>query len=159
MDAKPDRDSTSTLGKSAPSTASALGILNVRFGLWALLAYLSLGLALEGMHGFKIPWYLEYETRRLMWTLAHAHGVLVSVLAIGFGALLRGAPEPAARWQRAASACLIGAAVLLPGGFLLGGIYVYDGDPGAAVVLSPIGGALLFAAVLLTALHYRPGAR
>ena len=62
-----------------------------------------------------------------------------------------------ARWQRGAAACLLGALVLLPGGFLIGGIYVYGGDPGPGVVLSPIGGGLLFGAVLLTALFYRPG--
>lgn len=138
-------------------SASPLAGLNVRFGLWALLAYLSLGLALEALHGFKVRWYLEFETRRLLWTLAHAHGVLLSVLTIGLGMLLRAQRDSAASWPRAASACLIAATVLLPGGFLLGGIYVYGGDPGAGVVLSPLGGALLFAGVLLTAIHYRPG--
>jgi hypothetical protein len=68
--------------------------------------------------------------------------------------LQRSDPE---RWQRAAAGCLLAALVLLPGGFLLGGIYVYGGDPGPGVLLSPIGGALLFAAVGLTALRYRPG--
>ncbi len=132
-----------------------LAALTIRFGLWALLAYLTLGLALEALHGFKVAWYLEFETRRLLWTLAHAHGVLVSVLTIGFGLMVqRVDPEP---WQRLAAACLLAALVLLPGGFLLGGIYVYGGDPGPGVLLSPIGGALLFAAVFLTALRYRPG--
>jgi hypothetical protein len=139
-----------------PNAGSSLAYLNVKFGLWALLVYLTLGLALEALHGFKVGWYLEFETRRLLWTLAHAHGVLLSVLAIGFGALLQRGSDPAAGWQRAASACLIAAAILLPGGFLLGGIYVYDGDPGPGVLLSPIGGSLLFTAVLLTAINYRP---
>jgi hypothetical protein len=139
-----------------PNAGSSLAYLNVKFGLWALLAYLTLGLALEGLHGFKVGWYLEFETRRLMWTLAHAHGVLLSVLVIGFGTLLQRDGDPAAGWQRTASACVMAAAILLPGGFLLGGIYVYDGDPGAGVLLSPVGGALLFTAVLLTAINYRP---
>ena len=137
-------------------TTAALAALTIRFGLWALLAYLALGLALEALHGFKVAWYLEFETRRLLWTLAHAHGVLISVLTIGFGLMLHRASEPAP-WQRAVAGCLMAALVLLPGGFLLGGIYVYGGDPGPAVLLSPIGGALLFAAVGLTALRYRPG--
>jgi hypothetical protein len=138
-----------------PPQSTPLAALTVRFGLWALLAYLTLGLALEALHGFKVAWYLDFETRRLLWTLAHAHGVLVSVLTIGFGMML-GRAEPAP-WQRLAAACLLAALVLLPGGFLLGGIYVYGGDPGPGVLLSPIGGALLFAAVFLTALRYRPG--
>ena len=134
---------------------SPVAALTIRFGLWALLAYLSLGLALEAMHGFKVAWYLEFETRRLLWTLAHAHGVLVSLLAIGFGFMIRQV-EPAP-WQRYAAASLLAALVLLPGGFLLGGIYVYGGDPGPGVVLAPIGGALLLAAVLSMAIRYRPG--
>jgi hypothetical protein len=135
---------------------TALASLLIRFGLWSLLAYLTLGLALEAMHGFKVAWYLEFETRRLLWTLAHAHGVLVSVLTIGFGLMLYRAAAPAT-WHRTAAGCLLAAVVLLPGGFLLGGIFVYGGDPGLAVLLSPIGGALLFAAVLLAAIRYRPG--
>ena len=134
---------------------ASLAALNVRFGLWSLLAYLTLGLALEGLHGFKVSWYLDYETRRLMWTLAHAHGVLTSLLAIGFGVLLQLSADPAP-WQRVASACLLSAVVLLPGGFLLGGIYVYDGDPGLGVLLAPAGGALLFTGVLITAVRYQP---
>jgi hypothetical protein len=39
---------------------------------------------------------------------------------------------------------LIWAAILLPVGFFLGGIVIYDGDPGLGVWLVPIGAALLF---------------
>ncbi len=145
------------MDETEPMHSSRLAGSLVRFGLWSLLAYLTLGLALEALHGFKVRWYLEFETRRLLWTLAHAHGVLLSVLAIGLGMLLRASHHGTATWPRAAAACLIAATILLPGGFLLGGIYIYGGDPGLGVVLSPIGGALLFAGVLLTALHYRPG--
>ena len=143
------------MNASRESDTRALGSLVIRFGLWSLLAYLTLGLGLEALHGFKVAWYLEFESRRLLWTLAHAHGVLVSLLAIGFGFMIRQA-EPAP-WQRRTAASLLAALVLLPGGFLLGGIYVYGGDPGPGVVLAPIGGALLFAAVLSTAIRYRPG--
>ena len=140
--------------RNGQSTA-ALAAVMIRFGLWSLVAYLALGLLLEALHGFKVAWYLEFETRRLLWTLAHAHGVLVSLLAIGFGFMIRRAdPAP---WQRGAAALLLAALVLLPGGFLLGGIYVYGGDPGYGVVLSPIGGASLLAGVLWTAIQYRPG--
>jgi hypothetical protein len=37
--------------------------------------------------------------------------------------------------------------VLLPTGFLLGGLFVYGGDPGVGVVLVPVGGALLVIAL------------
>ena len=66
-----------------------IGKTHLRVGWWALLAYLSLGIAPESMHGFKIRWYLDVsnETRRLMWTLAHTHGTLLSILNIVFAGI------------------------------------------------------------------------
>ena len=59
--------------------------------------------------------------------------------------------RPQAQKQRPlASACLVLAGVLLPGGFLLGGLVIHQGDPGIGVFLTPIGGLLLFAAVAIT---------
>jgi hypothetical protein len=133
--------------------AASLYRRHLRFGWWSLLVFLTLGFALETLHGFKVGWYLDVadETRRLMWTLAHAHGTLLSVLHLVFAATACGPlPRPAA-WRRRASACLFGATVLLPGGFFLGGVFVYDGDPGLGVLLVPAGALLLWVAVLLTA--------
>lgn len=143
---------------STTATDSGLSWFTVRFGLWALLAYLTLGLGLEALHGFKVGWYLDFETRRLMWTLGHAHGVLLAFLVIGFGTMLSVWPESGASWRRLAGACLMGATVLLPGGFLLGGAFVHGGDPGLGVLLSPVGGALLFVGVATTAVKLRPPA-
>ena len=57
-------------------------------GWWGLLVFLGLGIALETLHGFKIGFYLDpaHQLRRLLWTLAHAHGTLVSVVHIAFAA-------------------------------------------------------------------------
>ena len=62
---------------------------NLRFGWWALLFFLSLGAVLETLQGFKIGWYLDVgnETRRLMFTLAHAHGTLLALVNIAAGPL------------------------------------------------------------------------
>ena len=51
-------------------------------GWWALLLFLSLGIGLETLHGFKVGAYLDpaHRMRRLMWTLAHAHGTLLAVV-------------------------------------------------------------------------------
>jgi len=70
-----------------------------RFGWWSLLLFTALGLGLESLHGFKVRAYLDVsnETRRLMWTLAHAHGALLSVLHVVFGLSLRVSPEMGAR--------------------------------------------------------------
>jgi hypothetical protein len=123
-----------------------------RFGWWSLLCWLTLGLALESLHGFKVGWYLDvvHEGRRLQWTLAHSHGTLLSLVCLAFAATVRGTEATAARHARAGW-CLRWAAVLMPVGFLLGGVFAMGADPGLPVVLVPVGGLLLFGGVLLSA--------
>ena len=142
-----------TVGEGPAS--SPLVSRHVRLGWWIVAIYLSLGIALEAMHGFKVDWYLNVanETRRLMFTLAHTHGTLIGILHLAFAFTLSRATGGA--WARRASACLTGAAILLPGGFFLGGIVVYDGDPGRGVLLVPVGAALLLIAVVTTAMNTR----
>ena len=82
-----------------------------------------------------------------MWTLAHAHGGLLGVIHILFGLYLCVAPEAAPRRLPAVSTSLLAASVLLPGGFFLGGVTVYGGDPGLGILAVPAGAALLAAAV------------
>lgn len=122
---------------------------HLQFGWWSLLCFATLGLALEALHGFKVPGYLDVanDTRRLMWTLAHAHGVLLALVHVVFGLSIQVVPEFAAGRQRILSRCLIGASVLLPGGFFLGGMVVYGGDPGLGILLVPMGAVLLLIAV------------
>jgi high-affinity Fe2+/Pb2+ permease len=50
---------------------------------------------------------------------------------------------------------LIAASILMPGGFLLGGIVIYGADPGLGIFLLPVGGIMLFVSVMLTALATR----
>ena len=130
-------------------TPDAAARRHLRFGWWSLLAFLTLGFTLEMLHGFKVGLYLDAsnETRRLMWTLAHAHGGLLAVINILFGLYLRVAPEAPPRRLAAVSASLIAAGVVLPGGFFLGGVTVYGGDPGLGILAVPAGAALLAAAV------------
>lgn len=125
---------------------------HLRFGWWALLAFLTLGLTLEAFHGFKVGWYLdvENETRRLVWRLAHAHGTLLAVVNLVFAASLPRLADDDGR-RRLASWSLLSAAVVLPGGFFLAGFGVWAGDPGPAIVLAIPGGLLLFLGVLVTA--------
>jgi hypothetical protein len=125
-----------------------------RFGWWGLLLFLTLGLALETLHGFKIGAYLdpEHRNRRLMWTLAHAHGTLLSLVNIAFAAGLL----QFGRWTPArlklASFFLIDALLLLPAGFFLGGVWHTETDPWLGVLLVPLGALLLLAAVALIAI-------
>ena len=126
---------------------------HLRFGWWSLLGFLVLGFSLELLHGFKVGLYLDVsnETRRLMWTLAHAHGALLGLVHILYAICLRLFPGLAAGSERPVSLSLIGASVLLPGGFFLGGVSFYSGDPGLGILLVPVGAALLMIAVFLVA--------
>lgn len=116
-----------------------------RFGWRALLVWLSLGLLLEAMHAFKVGWYLDVgqDARRLLLTLAHAHGTLLALVQLAFAATM---PAGAAGLARAA-ACLRWASVLMPLGFLFGGLFALGSDPGYAIALVPIGGVLLVVGV------------
>jgi hypothetical protein len=130
---------------------------HLRVGWFSLLIFLSLGLALEALHGLKVQAYLNAmnETRRLMWTLAHAHGTLLAVVQLGFAFSVLQVPAWSARARTIASTSLVAAGVLMPGGFFLGGVWVYAGDPGLGILLVPVGGILLFVSVLLTALSLK----
>ena len=131
---------------------------NLRFGWWALLVFITMGLALETMHGFKLGLYVDtsQETRRLMWTLSHAHGTLLAIINIVFALTVERAAMRGPRRVRGASRGLIAAGVLLPLGFFLGGLVTYAGDPGLGVLLVPVGALVLIAGVALTAEGVRP---
>lgn len=127
---------------------------HLRVGWWSLAVFLTLGIALEAMHGFKVGWYLDLSnaTRRLLLTLAHVHGTLLALVHLAFASTLAlRAPRVVPR-ASLASACLVGAGVALPTGFLLGGLWPWGGDPGLGIVLVPIGAGLLLIGVLLVAL-------
>ena len=53
---------------------------HLRIGWSLLLIFLTLGIVLESLHGFKVGWYVNAsnEVRQVMWRLAHAHGKLVA---------------------------------------------------------------------------------
>ena len=124
---------------------------HLRFGWVSLFVFVLLGIALEGLHAFKTSAYLGVgrETRRLMWTLAHAHGVGLSLVHIAFaataGLVLRAAASPK---LELGSRLLCWASVLIPGGFFLGGVVTYEGDPGVGVFLVPFGALFLVIALV-----------
>src|SRR5207237_6364799 len=103
---------------------------NLRFGWWSLLVVLMIGAGLETLHGFKIGWYVDVknDTRRLMFTLAHAHGTLLALVNIVAGLSARIGERFTLR--SSVSFALIWAASLLPAGFFLGVMLIYYGDPG-----------------------------
>ena len=129
------------------------GVLHLRFGWWSLFCFLALGIVLEALHGYKIQWYLNVanDSRRLMWTLAHAHGVVLALVHVFFAVTVRLFEDSPRAWPRAPSPCLIAASILVPGGFLLAGLFLHGERPGLGTYLVPIGGLLLVIAIALIA--------
>ena len=128
---------------------------NLRFGWWSLLVFLSLGGVLETLHGFKVSWYVDIgnEMRRLMFTLAHAHGTALALVNVVAAVTARSVGGFELR--RSVSFCLIWAGLLFPAGFFLGGVVTYGGDPGLGIWLVPVAALLLFYSVARIALDLR----
>ena len=127
--------------------------LAARTGLWLLAVSLPLGLTLEALHAWKVQVYLGSALRRELWTLAHAHGNLLGILCLVFALLApRVFGEQRAPARRAVERLLAAGAVLMPLGFLLGGVMNSEGDPSLGITLVPLGGALVFVALVRTAL-------
>ena len=112
-----------------------------RLGFLALALFAALGLVLELLHGLRVTAYLSeaHATRRLLFTLAHAHGVLLGLVNVAFAVVMRAHAIEDAR----ASTLLKAATMLVPGGFLIGGAVLMGEDPNPLVLLSGAGGVCL----------------
>jgi hypothetical protein len=142
------------LNESSPECAERIRH-HMRVGWHGLLVFGALGTLLEILHAWKNPAYLGVgnEMRRLMWTLAHAHGLGLSLVQLGYAATLAvlfGELRP--RLLRA-SRLLDAGTLLVPLGFFLGGAVPYKSDPGIGVILVPVGALLFLAAAFFTALE------
>ena len=148
---KPETNQPATTASADETTQ--LSQRHFRWGWWCLLLFVGLGVVLETLHAFKVGSYLNVgnETRRLMWTLAHAHGTLLALVHMAFGATVALSARPQSQRRFWASRCLTYSALLIPLGFFLGGLDVHGGDPSLGILLVPIGAALLLVAIALTA--------
>ena len=152
---KPQREAMDTSNPKPASESAgsaphaALLRTHLLWGWCTLLVFLTVGLILEAFHGFKVAGYLKVtnETRRLLWTLAHAHGTLFGLINLAFFATLKSLPTWPEPNTRFASITLRAATVLMPVGFFVGGLFIYGGDPGLGILLVPIGGLLLLVSV------------
>jgi hypothetical protein len=134
-----------------PSTSSSAAERRLSAtGLCLLAISLPLGLTLEALHAWKVPVYLDNALRRELWTLAHAHGNLLGLLCLVM-ALLGPRLRLGDRQHRFASLTATGS-LLMPVGFLLGGIGNREGDPSWGIVLVPGGGVLLLVALVMAGL-------
>ena len=140
---------------AADSNATPEERRHFKFGWWSLFVFVCLGISLEMMLAFRVGWYMDVgdnETHRLMLRLGHAHGTLLSVLNIVFAGSLARLSLPAGA-RVLASRCLAAATLLVPGGFLLGGLVTHGADPGLGIILLPAGAVLLMFGIFQVARH------
>ena len=124
-------------------------------GFSGLAVFMAGGLALEALHGLKVGGYLNVgnEMRRMMWTLAHAHGTLFSLIHVAIGAYVSVRESTNTAALNRASILASFGTLLLPTGFFLGGLWHYGGDPGIGIFLVPVGAISMLGAMLILAFN------
>jgi hypothetical protein len=121
-------------------------------GLIGLGVWMSFGLLLEGLIAFRIPYYLSDAVTREMFRLAHAHGTLLSLILVTVGLTVKaGYVSPAAivTWM------LRTGSILMPVGFLLGGIGNTANDPSPLVFLAPMGGIMIIFGIVTCVISFK----
>ena len=143
------------MGKAKGESKQTSGwpVEGLMFQGWVSIAlWMSFGLLLEGLLGYKIPAYLEDAQRRELFRLAHAHGTLLGLVVIAAALSVRSLqihpPRVAAQAMRIGS-------VLMPLGFLLSGAWHPEGDPGLAIWLVPPSALMIIFGAVATALATR----
>ena len=137
--------------KSNPPAPQFNWATRLMFQGWLSIAvWMSVGLLLEGLLGYKIPAYLNDADRRELFRLAHTHGTFLGLVLIA-AAL---SEKRGARFPRAASMALSIGSALMPLGFFLSGLWHPEGDPGPAIwIVPPSALLIIFAAVALALAH------
>lgn len=115
----------------------------------SLVLWIAFGILLEGFNAFRAPAFLDDAVRREMFRLAHAHGTLLNLVCLVAALCAR---LDLIRLAARIDFTLRVAVILLPLGFLLGGIWHFKDEPGSAILLVPIGAVLLLVAVIHIAL-------
>ena len=124
----------------------------MRQGWISLAALIAFGILIEGLSGFRSPALLDDMIRRDMLRLAHAHGTLLNLMLIVAAICAR---LDLILLGRAAAWELRTAVLVLPLGFLFGGLWHFKDDPGFAIGLVPIGAVLLLVSAIHIALTTR----
>jgi hypothetical protein len=119
----------------------AINVSGLLLQAWISIAvWMSFGLLLESLIGYRVPAYLRDDVRREIFRLAHTHGTLLNLVLLGAALCIeRGLALPS---KMGLMAFRVGV-VLMPVGFLLGGIWHTEGEPGLGVWLAPLGGVLV----------------
>jgi hypothetical protein len=129
---------------------------HLAFGWWTVAVFTAFGLVLESAHGLKLGWYLDLgnATRRLMFTLGHAHGTLLGLANIAFALSVPRVELTEIAGARASFALRV-ATIAMPLGFVLGGFSFYAGDPGLGIALVPPSALLAIIAFVIVARGFK----
>lgn len=119
--------------------------------LVGVAVWMTFGLLLEGLIGYKTPAYLQDSIRRELFRLAHAHGTLLSLLLLGLALVCDRFEIKSA--TIGTMALRVGV-VLMPVGFLLGGARHYESDPGVGIWLVPIAAVMVLFGVVSVAIGF-----
>ena len=134
----------------AEPAAPRLRRAHLRLGWPLLLVGVVAGSTLEGLLGFKWAGLVEDPLRRELLSLAHFHAGLLGLVNLVYAGFADG-PALGARAQQLASRALRAGSLCLPLGFLLGGLWHPEGDPGLGILLVPLGAIGLAVALALQA--------
>ncbi|MBS1787322.1 MAG: hypothetical protein JST85_06360 [Acidobacteria bacterium] len=121
----------------------------LRQGWISVALWMTVGLLLEGLLGYKAPGYLGDPQRRELLRLAHTHGTLLGVVLVVASLTAQRFAAP----PRLAQLGLQIGSVMMPVGFLLAGIWHPEGDPGLAIWLVPPGALLVIFGAVAMALN------
>lgn len=117
----------------------------IRQGWISVAVWMLFGLLLEGFLGYKFPNYLNDSQRRELFRLAHTHGTFLGLLLIA--AALYGQRSAVPLPGIATRALRLGT-FLMPLGFLLGGLWHTEGDPGLGIwLVAPSALLVIFGAI------------
>lgn len=105
-----------------------------------IVIWMSFGLLLEGFIGFRVPSYMSFPVRRELLQLAHTHGTLFSLILLAVAVSAK--CELILPSKLAVLVLRIGS-VLMPFGFLFGGIWLIKDEPNPTIFLAPLGGLLM----------------
>ncbi len=115
---------------------------HARFGWSLLLLSLCFGAALETLEAFRVFALVGDPWRARMWSLAHFHGAALGLVNLVYAPWAEAAALSATT-QSAGSWCLRAGSVLMPLGFVLGGVGAHETDPSLGVLLAPVGAGLI----------------
>jgi uncharacterized membrane protein YgdD (TMEM256/DUF423 family) len=125
----------------AVEAARPVSVRGVILQAWLSIAvWMSFGLLLESLIGYRVPAYLRDELRRELFRLAHTHGALLNLVLLGAALCI---DRELVRPSKMGLLSLRLGAIVMPVGFLLGGIWHTEGEPGIGVWLAPMGGVLV----------------